>query len=384
MEKRILGRTGIEVSVVGIGGEGFENATMEECQAIVDEAITNGVNYFDVYNSNPTMRSNLGNALSKYERQQFVIEGHLCSMWDNGQYRRTRNMQEIVPAFEDLLARLQVAYIDVGMIHYVDEMTDFEKIFHGEIIDYAKKLLKEGKVKHLGLSTHNPKIALAAVETGLIDVILFSINPGYDMLEASEDVDILFEQSTFENRTYEGINKERAALYQLCENKGVALTVMKALGAGSLLDAKMSPFQEAMTPVQCIHYCLNRPAVASVFVGAANLDELKECLAYATATDEMKDYSAILAKAPKTNFQGQCMYCGHCAPCTKKIDIALVNKYYDLATIQKVVPETVIDHYELLAHHASECIACGACMKNCPFGVDIIERMKKATEFFGK
>jgi predicted aldo/keto reductase-like oxidoreductase len=78
------------------------------------------------------------------------------------------------------------------------------------------------------------------------------------------------------------------------------------------------------------------------------------------------------------------MYCGHCAPCSKKIDIASVNKYLDLALIQESVPETLKNHYDLLKHRADECIECGLCMKNCPFGVDIIDKMKVAVKLFGK
>ena len=67
-----------------------------------------------------------------------------------------------------------------------------------------------------------------------------------------------------------------------------------------------------------------------------------------------------------------------------KIDVASVNKFLDLALIQREVPETLIDHYNLLEHHADECVECGECMKNCPFGVDIIGKMRKANEVFGK
>ena len=77
------------------------------------------------------------------------------------------------------------------------------------------------------------------------------------------------------------------------------------------------------------------------------------------------------------------MYCGHCAPCAKSIDIASVNKYLDLALMQENVHETLIDHYNLLPHHAGECIQCGACIKNCPFGVNIIDKMKQAENLFG-
>ncbi|WP_026486037.1 aldo/keto reductase [Caldanaerobius polysaccharolyticus] len=383
MEYRILGRTGIKVSVIGIGGEGFENKGYEDCEAIIDCAIKEGINFFDLYNSNPEVRSNVGKALSKYPRSSFVIEGHLCSTWDRGQYRRTRDINEVVNAYEDFLTRMQLDYVDVGMIHYVDDQKDFNNIFNGEIIKYAKGLKEKGVIKSLGISTHNTDIAFKAVETGIIDVILFSINAAYDMLPAIEDVNILFEESTFKNRTYEGIDPKRDRLYRTCENAGVALTVMKGYAAGVLLSDKESPFEKALTPVQCLHYCLTRPAVASVMVGVSNTNQILAATAYVTASNKEKDYSEVLANAPRSSFSGHCMYCGHCAPCSKKIDIALVNKYLDLALIQENVPETLKNHYNLLEHHASECIECGICMKNCPFGVDIINKMKQAVKLFG-
>ncbi len=212
MEYRILGRTGIKVSVIGIGGEGFENKSYRDCEALIDCAIHQGINFIDLYNSNPDVRTYIGRALSKYPRSSYVIQGHLGSTWDQGQYRRTRDFQEIVQAYEDLLTRTQFGYIDVGMIHYVDEPKDFDDVFQGEMIEYALELKAKGIIKSLGISTHNPDIAFSAVETGIIDVILFSINPAYDMLPASEDVNILFAESTFQNRTYEGIDPQRDRL----------------------------------------------------------------------------------------------------------------------------------------------------------------------------
>lgn len=384
MEYRELGRTGIKVSEIGIGGEGFENRSFEHCEALVDCAMENGINFIDVYNSNPDVRSNLGKALSKYPRDNFVVEGHLCSVWDDGQYRRTRNIKEVKEAYTDFLTRMQLDYVDVGMIHYVDEKTDFQAVFQGEIIEYALELKENGIIKSLGISTHNPDIAEMAVATGLIDVILFSINPAYDMLPASEDVNILFKDDTFVDRTYQGIDPKREQLYQTCENAGVALTVMKGYAAGTLFSDKESPFGRALTPVQCLHYALTRPAVASVMVGVSSQEQILAASAYTTASESEKDYTKILANAPQSSFRGHCMYCGHCAPCSKRIDIAAVNKYLDLALIQETVPETLKNHYELLDHHAGECIECGECMKNCPFGVEIIYKMKQAVGVFGE
>lgn len=380
---RVLGRTGLSVSAIAMGGEGFEGKNYDACEKIIDCAMENGINFIDIYNSNPAVRSHVGRALSRYPRESFVVEGHLGSMWENGQYRRTRDMAQVEASYADFLQRMQLEYVDVGMIHYVDDRKDFDQVFEGPMMAYAQQLKSRGVIRHLGLSTHNPEIGMLAVQSGLIDVILFSINAAYDMLPAMEDVNLLFEQSTFAGRVYEGIDPKRARFYEACQNAGVALTVMKGYAAGVLLDGKQSPFGRAMTPVQCLHYCLTRPAVAAVMVGLASEQEVQAAVAYATATDSQRDYSAVLAGAPRRAFHGHCMYCGHCAPCSRQIDIAAVNKYLDLALAQPQVPETLRDHYLLLEHRADECIGCGQCVKNCPFGVDIIGKMRQAAQLFG-
>ena len=112
---------------------------------------------------------------------------------------------------------MKLDYVDIGMIHYVDDEDDFNNIFNGEIIEYSKELKNKGTIKSIGMSTHNPDIAFKAVESGLIDVILFSINPAYDMLPASEDVDILFEEDTFKERVYQGIDEKRKIIVKFLQ-----------------------------------------------------------------------------------------------------------------------------------------------------------------------
>jgi hypothetical protein len=91
----------------------------------------------------------------------------------------------------------------------------------------------------------------------------------------------------------------------------------------------------------------------------------------------------VLADAPRHSFHGECTYCGHCKPCPVDIDIAMVNKLFDLASMQPEVPPSVREHYRALAQHADECISCGGCESRCPFGVKVIERMERAAALFG-
>jgi predicted aldo/keto reductase-like oxidoreductase len=141
---------------------------------------------------------------------------------------------------------------------------------------------------------------------------------------------------------------------------------MKGYAGGRLFDAKRSPFGVAMTPVQCIHYVLTRPAVAAIMAGMETVSQVRDAVHYEEATEEEKDYATILAGAPKYAFEGQCTYCGHCSPCPMEIDIAAVNKFYDLAAAQPDVPESVRSHYASLGHTASECVGCGGCEYICP------------------
>ena len=118
--------------------------------------------------------------------------------------------------------------------------------------------------------------------------------------------------------------------------------------------------------------------------GARTEEELSGALAYESAADEEKDYAAAFASFPKISWKGHCMYCGHCAPCPKGIDVASLTKFLNLAKAQGSVPETVREHYAALRAHAGDCIECGACERRCPFGVKVIENIRRAKEVFGR
>ena len=117
--------------------------------------------------------------------------------------------------------------------------------------------------------------------------------------------------------------------------------------------------------------------------GYDTVDQIKEVVAYETATDEERDYASVIASAPLHSYIGQCTYCGHCKPCPVNIDIAMENKFYDLASSQEKVPESVRSHYEALGITASGCVGCKSCESRCPFGVKVADRMKEVQKLFG-
>jgi len=380
MNYRQLGKTGLNVSEIGLGCEWLERQSAADVKAVIERAESYGINILDCWMSEPNVRSNIGKAISGH-REKWIIQGHMGATWQDGQYVRTRELGKVKEAFEDLLNRIQTDYIDLGMIHFVDEIAEYNRIMNGQFIEYARELKRNGAIRHIGLSTHNPNVAKLAALSGEIEMILFSLNPAFDLLPASENIEDLFSGKYGEE--LKGIAPDREELYQICEREGIGITVMKGYAGGRLFNAETSPFGVALTPVQCLHYALTRPAVASVLAGCRTTEEVDAAAAYETATEEEKDYATVLANAPYHAYSGQCTYCGHCAPCPSRIDIAMVNKLYDLALMQEEIPATVPAHYKSLSANASDCIICGACEKRCPFEVPVTERMKKAAQLLG-
>jgi len=380
MKYRELGNTGLMVSEIGMGCEGFFEDDCRMTRRLFDEAEALGINYFDLYTSDPAVRGAVGEALEG-RRDKFLIQSHLCSVWKNGQYLRTRRLDEVKAGFEEMMKLLRTDYLDVGMIHYCDALKDWDAIVENGILDYAVELRAQGRIRHIGLSSHNPQAALKAIATGKIDVLMFSVNPCYDLQPAGEDVEQLWADSAYDHQLT-NMDPDRQALYETCQRMGVGITVMKCFGGGDLLDASLSPAGAALTPEQCIHYCLTRPAVATVLAGAHSVEQLRRSAAYEEASPEDRDYAKALAAFPRISWKGHCMYCSHCEPCPQRIDIASVTKFLNLTLAQGGVPETVREHYAVLEHHASECVQCGACEKRCPFEVPIRENMKRAVEVF--
>lgn len=363
MEYRALPHGGGKISTIGIGAGNLYQATPQEIIDIISFGMDQGINLIDTVMYDDSAAEPIAQAL-KGRRDKMIMQIHLGAYYPKGTYSRTRVLPKLQKGFEQELKKYGTDYADIGMIHYVDEIRDFEKIMSDGIFEYARKLKRDGTIRYLGFSSHSADICRRFIETKEIDLFMFSLNAAYD-----------FEPSHGKL----ALSHERMALYRECEKRGVGITVMKPYNGGQLLNAKTSPFHRAMTTPQCIQYALDRPAVLSCLPGVVSRAELEGVLKYYKASREERDYSFI-GGLPHRDIQGACIYCNHCQPCQAGIDIGSVNKYLDLA---KAGDELAKDHYRKLSQNADDCIGCGTCEKNCPFHVDIRGRMREAKNHFG-
>ena len=381
MQYRKLGRTGLDVGVIGLGTEHLWHEPKETVISVIDEAIGNGVNYMDLFMPSPEIRDNIGAAISG-RREKVMIAGHIGSVEKEGQYLKTREKAICEEYVNDLLSRLKTDYIDFLMLHFIDGEDDFQSVFGEEgMLELALRLKKQGKARYIGMSSHKVPVSLMAVNSGHLDVLMFPVNPAFDMLPGDTELGDLWEAKPYKQLEDNGSKPEstRRDLYLACEKQGTAIVAMKPYAAGWLFY-KENPSSIVLTPAQCLHYSLAQPGVCTVVPGCKTVEQMREALAYLDASDEEKDFSRTISST-KWDIKGSCMYCNHCLPCPVGIDIGATTRLADSAG--KGITDLIKLKYEQLAVKASECLKCGSCMERCPFGVDVISNMERADSIFG-
>lgn len=366
MEYRKLPHGTEEISIIGLGTSSIGTASETEVEETVQVALENGINFFDMASADAEPFAAFGRVIAG-NRKQTYFQIHFGADYTSGKYGWTTNLDTIKRSIDWQLKMLKTDYIDMGFIHCIDELSDLDKVMSSGILDYIQMLKAQGVVHHIGLSSHTPELVNKVLDTKLIDMVMFSINPSYDYSTAVDDYAI-------------GSVDERMALYRRCEAEGVGISVMKAFSGGQLLDAKTSPFHQALTEYQCIRYALDKPGVLTVLPGVRGKADLQRILGFSDAAPEEKDYSVLGTFAPQ-DAAGICVYCNHCHPCPVGINIGLINKYYDLALVGDALAK---GHYAKLEVKASACLDCSHCNSRCPFHVNQAGRMKEIATYFGE
>ncbi len=362
MEYRTLPRTGEKISVIGMGTTYIGERPVSEIVSVTEKALEYGVNLFDLAAGHRPAIEGICQAI-RNRREDVYLQIHFGAEFTTGVYGWTTDLSKIKSAVAQILEQTGGDYIDFGFIHCVDEQSDYDDFVKNGVLDYMKQLKSDGVIRHMALSSHTPSLVNRIMDEVDIDLLMFSINPAYDC--------------TIGEYAH-GDTDERSELYRRCEAAGIGITVMKPFCAGQLLDSEKSPFGEALTTTQCIQYALDKPGVLAVIPGFATMEDLDSAMKYFDAADEEKDYS-ILGRLTPLGEQQRCVYCRHCHPCPAGLDIALINKYYDLSRLGDTMAE---EHYRTLAKSADDCISCGHCNFRCPFGVNQNERMIEIKNYF--
>ncbi len=364
-----LGRTGLEVSLIGIGTEHMRGQPRETVVPTLREAVERGVNYFDLIFAMPDYLELMAEGF-RVVRERVLLAAHLGSTDKGGQYLKTRTARRCEHSFLDVLRRLGTDYVDVLVLHNFNKVKDWDLASRSGFLDLAVRLREEGRARYLAISGHYHEILERAIESGLVDVVMLPVN--------------LF------NHAMPGRN----GLLELCARRSIAVVAMKPFGGGKLLNRRGSqrvPMYQTggeafkvriardVTPAQCLSYALTQRGVTIALPGVKNEEELAAALHALEASEAERDFSGLLSDFGRY-IEGECTYCNHCLPCPEVIDIGQVNRLLDLAEFG--LTASLRAAYGALAAKASACTECGACTQRCPFGVDVVPRMQMAVRVF--
>jgi predicted aldo/keto reductase-like oxidoreductase len=349
MERRRLGKTGLEVGVIGLGTEHLEQ-TPETMGAVLGTAIEAGVNYVDLLYDDPEGAPAFWDSLAPLLREcrdQLVLAAH----WGKGP-GRGGDLDGAQRCLDQVLARLGNGYADLVIVATIDDRGQWES-WALPALERLSAYQALGSVGYVGMSGHFDATALLAVESGLIDVLMYGVN--------------MVRQG----------NPDLEALYRTCVEHEVGLVAMKPYNGGALLHQDGRP--TSISPAQCLAYTLSRP-VATAVPGVKNVEELRATLRYLEASEQERDWRAALPLMYE-GLKGQCTRCNHCLPCPSGIDIGNTILCVGFSGWEGVT-DWLRAWYAALPAPASACVECGVCEERCPFGVEVIAQMRQATELF--
>lgn len=237
---RSLGKTGRQVTLFSLGGEGVLRTygRMEEAVAVIRRALEVGVNYFDTAPAYDQSRDYLGAALGERRRDIFLA---------SKTHERSRDGS--VRLLEDSLQRLRTDHLDLWQLHDLRSQRDLDQIFgKGGAIEALTHARDAGVVKHLGLTGHHdPAILLEAMRRFSFDTVLVAVNVA-DVHRLSFVQTVLPEAA----------------------RQGMGIIGMKALAAGRLVGPGR------LKVAQALGYVLSLEGVSNVIIGCSTPEEVTE------------------------------------------------------------------------------------------------------------
>lgn len=342
MEYRMLGRTDLKVGTIGLGTEHLERSP-EVWDSVLHTIVEAGANYVDLLYIEPDYWTEFGPVLRPY-RDRLVLAAH----WGSGDHTSVDHSQR---CFDNILSCLGNDYAEIAMM----TMVDTEERWAGwaqESLAHLRRYKEQGRIGYVGMSGHVESVAIKAVESGSIDVLMFPVNLlGHD-------------------------DEKNLAVRQACAEQGVGLVAMKPYHGGTLLFANGQP--SGITEAQCLSYVFSQQ-VATAVPGPRSVKELQATLHYLEASDEEKDYRSITTDLHQY-LAGQCVYCHHCLPCPMDIQVGWIIFIVDYA--RHGVTDDLINWYASHQVKASACTECGDCLARCPFDVDIVAKLEEAVAIF--
>jgi predicted aldo/keto reductase-like oxidoreductase len=332
MNKRKLGKTDMEVSVVGFGGIPIQGISFSAAEKVLLHALGTGINFFDSARGYTNSEEKIGRALAGHRERIYLASKAL-----------SRGGEEIAAELEKSLRNLRTSMIDLYQVHSVGSIEVLETILApGGAYEALLRAREEGKVRWIGITGHSREVILDAIGRGLFDTAQFPYNP----IETEWEEEVI----------------------PAARRAGIGTIGMKPLAGGALKD-----------PVTSIRFALTR----GIDVSIPGMDSVSQVDENASAGAELEELTSRELEALRSEKElwGEkfCRRCAYCMPCPNGLNIPfllLIEGYYSRYELK----DWAAQRLATLAKTYDDCEACGVCLEKCPYELPIPDLMDKASK----
>jgi hypothetical protein len=333
MDYRSLGKTGLKVSEVGFGGIPILRLQTDEAARILRHAFDKGITFYDTANMYRDSESKIGQALSPVRNKIIIATKTIL-----------RDAAGFCKNLENSLKMLKTDYIDLYQFHQVANDEEWGKVTKDSgALSEAHKAKKEGKIRFLGVTSHNLPMAIKLIKTGLFDTIQFPFN--FIEQEAKDE------------------------LHVYARKKSMGIIAMKPF-AGGVIDNAALAFK----------YLRQFPDAVPIpgFDSVQSVDEIVSIYKYPNEVTD-KDLESM-EKYRQELGRKFCRRCEYCQPCPNGVIITPAMGYPIVAS--RMSPEVSVEFLKIPMQSIEKCTECGICIERCPYELPIPELLKKNYDLF--
>lgn len=336
MKKVILGSTGITVPQNGFGALPIQRVDRETATAILLRAYEGGMRFFDTARAYSDSEEKIGAAFHGFcaQRENVYIATKTTA----------KTPEQVREHFSVSLKNMELDYVDIYQFHCVNQC--YKPGDGTGMYECMQELKAEGKIRHIGITTHKLGIAKEIIESGLYETLQYPLS----YLSSDDEL----------------------ALVEACREKNMGFIAMKGLSGGLINHAAAA-----------MAFMLQFENVIPIW-GVQRMSELEEWLAFMDREPELDDELRAFIEKERAELTGEfCRGCGYCMPCPAGI---MINQCARMSLLLRRAPSDAWLTEEMQAEmkKIEGCLECGACKKKCPYELDTPLLLRKNYEDYRK
>jgi len=328
-----LGKTGILVSELGFGGIPITRLDFNEAVSLVGYCFDQGITFFDTANAYGDSERKIGSALQDVRDQVTLATKTLV-----------RDAAGAMRHIEESLERLRTDHIDLYQLHNISNHEALKEVLDsGGAYQALVQARDEGKIGHIGFSSHNLDIAVRACRMGLFATVQIPFN--------------LIEQDPAEK------------LLPVARQHDMGVIAMKPLGGGLLNRADL-----------CFGFLQQYDDVVPI-PGMESRREVEENLQYYSAPRALSQQDWAETEKIRSEVGARfCHRCQYCQPCPEGVEIWRVLLFK--AQAKRFPPEMAIKMGMEPMKMAENCVQCGECEAKCPYELPVPELIAESLDYY--